>query len=259
MTRPGLRLVFAAVRTVAAYLLVSLYVLIVGPAGLALALLAGRPDVLYRLAVLGVRLGFWLTGIRFSVEGAEHVRPERPAIYAVNHTSNIEPPIVFLVLRSTFPRLQILYKAELRKLPILGRAFDVAGFVPIDRSNREQSDQAVARAVRQIEAGNSFVVFPEGTRSRTGELLPFKKGAFLIALRAQAPIVPMAILGARDAMRKGSPIIWPVTVDVKLGPAVETAGMSVDDRDRLIDTVRGAIAAMLDELAARRAAAQAGR
>lgn len=238
----------------AAYVLISLYVLLAGPAGLAIALASGRPDVLYRLAVAGVQLGFWLTGIRFIVEGAEHVRPGRPAIYAVNHTSNIEPPIVFLALRSTFPRLQVLYKAELRKLPILGRAFDVAGFVPIDRSNREQSDQAVARAVRQLQAGNSFVVFPEGTRSRTGELLPFKKGAFLIALRSQVPIVPVAILGARDAMRKGSPIIWPVTVHVKIGPAVETAGLSVDDRDVVIDTVRRAIAAMLDELAARRAA-----
>jgi len=243
----------------AAYVLVSLYVLLVGPVGLLVALAVGRPDVLYRLAVFGVRLGLRLTGIRFVVEGAEHVRPGRAAIYAVNHASNLEPPIVFLVLRPTFPRLQILYKAELRKLPILGRAFDVAGFVPIDRTNREQSDQAVARAVRQLQAGNSFVVFPEGTRSRTGELLPFKKGAFLIALRAQAPIVPVAILGARDAMRKGSPIIWPVTIHVKIGPAVETAGLSVDDRDRLIDTVRGAIAMMLEELAARRAASGAGR
>jgi 1-acyl-sn-glycerol-3-phosphate acyltransferase len=256
MMPSGLPLAAATVRTVAAYLLVSLYILIFGPLGLALALANGRPDVLYRLAVVGVRLGLWLTGIRFVVEGAEHVRPERPAIYAVNHASNIEPPIVFLVLRPTFPRLQILYKAELRKLPILGRAFDVAGFVPIDRANREQSDQAVARAVRQLQAGNSFVVFPEGTRSRTGELLPFKKGAFLIALRAQAPIVPVAILGARDAMRKGSPIIWPVTVHVKLGPAVETAGLTVDDRDAVVDTVRRAIATMLDELAARRAAAR---
>lgn len=256
MMPSSLRLAPAAVRTAAAYFLISLYILLFGPAGLALALASGRPDVLYRLAVAGVRLGLWLTGIRFVVEGAEHVRPERPAIYAVNHASNIEPPIVFLVLRPTFPRLQILYKAELRKLPILGRAFDVAGFVPIDRANREQSDQAVARAVRQLQAGNSFVVFPEGTRSRTGELLPFKKGAFLIALRAQAPIVPVAILGARDAMRKGSPIIWPVTVHVKLGPAVETAGLTVDDRDAVVDTVRRAIATMLDELAARRAAAR---
>lgn len=255
MTPASFRLATAAVRTVAAYVLVSLYVVLAGPPGLAMALLSGRPDVLYRLAVVGVRLGLWLTGIRFVVEGAEHVRPDRPAIYAVNHASNLEPPIVFLVLRPTFPRLQILYKAELRTLPILGRAFDVAGFVPIDRANREQSDQAIARAVRQLQAGNSFVVFPEGTRSRTGELLPFKKGAFLIALRAQAPIVPVAILGARDAMRKGSPIIRPVTVHVKLGPAVETAGLMVDDRDAVTDAVRRAIATMLDELAARRTAA----
>jgi 1-acyl-sn-glycerol-3-phosphate acyltransferase len=85
-------------------------------------------------------------------------------------------------------------------------------------------------------------VFPEGTRSRTGELLPFKKGGFVMAIKAQAPVVPVAVSGGRDAMRKGSRIIHPVTVTVEFCPRVDTSGMTFDDRDRLVAIVRDAIA-----------------
>ncbi len=90
-------------------------------------------------------------------------------------------------------------------------------------------------------------MFPEGTRSRTGELLPFKKGGFLMAINAQAPIVPVAISGARASMRKGSRIIRPVTVSIRVGQPVETTGLSSDDRDVAIDEVRARIQQMLDE------------
>ncbi len=86
-------------------------------------------------------------------------------------------------------------------------------------------------------------MFPEGTRSRTGDLLPFKKGAFIMAIQAQAPIVPVAIVGARRPCDSGSPFIWPTTIQVKLGAPVETAGMTLEDRDRVIDEVRAAMAA----------------
>jgi 1-acyl-sn-glycerol-3-phosphate acyltransferase len=104
---------------------------------------------------------------------------------------------------------------------------------------------AVDRAAEALRTGASFLIFPEGTRSRTGELLPFKKGGFIMAIKAQAPIVPVAILGARDAMRKGSPIIRPVTVSVRLGEPIETAGLSLVDRDRLVTVLRNRVAEML--------------
>ncbi len=236
----------AALRSFAAYLVVSAYTLAVGPPALALTALTGRLDRLYRLGLWGVRLGLWLAGIRYRVEGAEHIQRHRAAVYCVNHTSNLEPPILFVVLRELFPRLRILYKAELRKLPVLGRGFEMAGWVAVERGNPEQSLPAVDAAARALAAGASFLIFPEGTRSRGGELLPFKKGGFVMAIKAQAPVIPVGISGARAAMRKGSPIIRPVTVSVRIGEPIETRGLTLADREWLAATARARVAALLE-------------
>lgn len=238
----------AAVRSLAAYVTVSLYVVLVGTPFVLLAILIGRPTILYSVGLLGVNLGLWLSGIKMRVENGHYIQRNRAAVYAVNHASNVEPPILFRALRDLFPRLRILYKAELRKLPILTSAFDLAGFVPLERGNRDQSLPAIERAAQALREGNSFLIFPEGTRSRTGELLPFKKGGFIMAIQGQAPVVPVAISGARSAMRKGSPIIRPVTVTVRFGEPVETAGLTLDDRDQLVAAVRGRVEALLSSV-----------
>jgi 1-acyl-sn-glycerol-3-phosphate acyltransferase len=190
---------------------------------------------------LGIRLALTAVGVKIRVHGAEHIQTGRAAVYAFNHSSNLEPPIAFVALKQLFPKLHVLYKAELRKLPVLVWVFDAAGFVPVERQNREQSLPAVDRAVSALGRGGSFMIFPEGTRSRTGELLPFKKGGVIMARRAQAPVVPAAIQGARAAMHRGSPVIHPVTVDITFCPPIETAGRHFDDRDALVDEVRTAI------------------
>jgi 1-acyl-sn-glycerol-3-phosphate acyltransferase len=237
----------AAARSLAAYLFVSTYVLVVGPPVILAALLLRWPDPLFWAGLGGIRGGMLLSGIRYRLEGKEHIHPGRATVYAINHASNLEPPVAFSVLHALFPKLAILYKAELRKLPILVWGFDLAGFVPLERGNPEQSLPAIDRAAATMRArGLSFMIFPEGTRSRTGELLPFKKGGFILALKAQVPVVPMAIKGARDAMRKGSPLIWPVTVSVHIGNPIETAGMTIDDRDELVARARSEIQRMLN-------------
>jgi len=239
----------AAIRSLATYVAVSLYVLLMGPPLLLLALATGNALALYLVALRGVRLGLWLSGITVRVRNPGNIQRDRAVVYAVNHASNVEPPILYETLSDLFPRLRVLYKAELRKLPILVRAFDLAGFIPLERGNPEQSLPAIERAADALRAGNSFLIFPEGTRSRTGELLPFKKGGFIMAIKGQAPIVPVAIVGARDAMKKGSLIIRPVRVTVSFGAPIPTAGLTLDDRDVLIATARGAVAALLQESA----------
>jgi 1-acyl-sn-glycerol-3-phosphate acyltransferase len=233
-----------AVRSIATYVGVSLYVLIVAPPGMLLAILFGWKDVLYVLGHVGVRLGLALSGIRVRVAGAQNVPHNRAAVFCSNHQSNVDPPILFDALH---PRMHILYKAEIDAIPILARSFRLGGFIPIDRRNKEAALRAIEVGAASIRAGNSFLIFPEGTRSRSGELLPFKKGGFIMALQAQVPIVPVAVQGGRSAMRKGSAIVRPVHVSVRIGEPIPTAGLTLDDRDELIARVRDRIRMLLDE------------
>ena len=242
-----LETVLAGVRSLAAYVSVALYVLLLAPPGIVLAIVFDWPEVLYWLARGGVRLGFATVGITYRVTGLEHVQRHRAAVYCVNHASNIEPPLLFMVLQALHPRLVVLYKAELRKaLPVLKRAFDVVGFVPIERGSRERSMRAIEGAAAALRAGKSFLMFPEGTRSRTGKLLPFKKGGFIMAIKGGATIVPVAIQGTSAAMRKGSPVIRSVVVSVRLGPPVETEGVPIAERDTLISATRAAVQQLLE-------------
>jgi 1-acyl-sn-glycerol-3-phosphate acyltransferase len=220
---------------------VVLYVILAGPPALFWTAVARNPKLLYRVGTFGVWLGLTLAGIRVEVVGGEHIQVGRPAVYAANHSSNMEPPVVFFALRPLFPSLSVLYKAELRKLPILVWVFDAAGFVPLERANRGQSLPAVDAAAKALSAGQSFLIFPEGTRSRTGELLPFKKGGFIMALQAQVPVVPVTVSGASAALRRGSVLIYPVTVRVEFAPPIPTEGLGFADRAGLIARVRTAI------------------
>ena len=229
--------------------MVSIYVLIVAPPLLIFAALTDNPSPLYGAAYVIIRLAVAIVGIRLRIHGEEHVQRGRSAVYAFNHSSNVEPPLCYLALHALYPKLRIFYKAELRKLPVLvwaGAAL-LGCFVPVDRRNRDQSLPAVDRAVEGLKDGASFLIFPEGTRSRTGELLPFKKGGVVMAVKAQVPLVPCVITGTREAMHKGSITVHPVTVDVTFCPPIPTVGKAVDDRDELTDALRDAIAARLAE------------
>jgi 1-acyl-sn-glycerol-3-phosphate acyltransferase len=234
--------VLARLRTIVTYVLTSFYLLTVGTLGLLIAVPLRWKALLYELGHAGVALALGTAGIRYRVVGAKPIPPGRAVVFCANHQSNVDPPVLFQALHR---RLHILYKAGLRKIPVLGRAFEAGGFVAVHRDNREQAFASIEAAATSIRSGNSFLIFPEGTRSKTDDLLPFKKGGFVMAILAQAPIVPVAISGGRAAMQRGSWIVHPVRVTVRIGEPIETAGLAFTDRDRVIAEVRQRIEEML--------------
>lgn len=234
--------IIPALRSVTAYLVILLYISVAAPVALFIGVVFRWRRGMFALGHLGASMALGLAGIRFRVTGREHVPSDTAVVFCSNHESNIDPPVLFEALH---PRLHILYKAELRRFPIMGTVFDVGGFVAVDRSDRERAMASISKGAESLRAGNSFLIFPEGTRSRSGHLLPFKKGGFIMAIEAQVPIVPVAISGGRAAMRKGSPIVRPVNVSVRIGQPIPTHGLTLEHRDALIHRVRHEVQKLL--------------
>ena len=202
--------------------------------------ITGNVDFLYRIAIWGARTGVRIAGVRTQVAGLERLDRGRAYIYMSNHVSNLDPPVLIPAIPQ---RTSVMAKRELFRIPVLGRAMRMASLVPIDRSNKETAIASVRAAGEVLRSGISMVVFPEGTRSADGRLLPFKKGPFYMALESGVAIVPITILGTEQMLPKGKSAARPGAATVIFHPPIETALFS--DRDMLMNAVRDAIASAL--------------
>ena len=208
---------------------------------------SGRHRLGYEIGRQIVAVLWFIGGIRMREVDRHRIQPFRPRVYMPNHQSLADMPQVLYLL----PKANgTLIKKEAFRVPLVGWAFRAAGFTPVDRSSPMAARQSLETAVTALRGGQSFVIAPEGTRSRTGRLGPFKSGGFRLAVRAQVPVVPITVTGARDILPKGGKLIYPGTIQVQYHDPVETKGIDVRDRARigvLMERVREAIQSGLDE------------
>jgi len=224
-------------------LAVIAYVLILGPPLLIYGALSGNTDPIYKAGMLGARMALWLAGVRLDIHGLERIPRDEPVVFMANHQSNCDPPALLPVL----PTVVVMVKKEFFRVPIIGGGMVARGFIPVDRRNREQALGAVEKGVQVLKAGKSFLVYPEGTRSPDGRLQRFKKGVFVMALKAGAPIVPISVSGSNKIMPKGKFVMRPGVVRITIHEAVPTEGFTVEDRETIIDLVRHAILVGLEK------------
>lgn len=219
------------------------YVLLVGPPVLLYALLSGETDPIYRVGVWGCKMALWLGGVRLDVHGREKIPTGRAVVFVANHQSNADPPALISIL----PPVLVLVRKEIFRLPVLGRAMRLRGFVSVGRQNRERAIRAIEEAIESLRNGHSFLAYPEGTRSRDGRLLPFKRGVFMMAIKAQVPIVPVTVSGFTKIMHKGERAVHPGVARITIHEPVPTGGYSADDREVIIEQVRRAVFSGLAE------------
>jgi len=188
------------------------------------------------------------TGVRWTAAGADSLEPGRSYVFFANHESFYD----ILVLLACLPgRIRFLAKRGLFSIPILGWSMAAAGFVPIDRDDRRKAAASLDRAAEKIRDGKSVVIFPEQTRTLTGELLPFKKGGVLLALKTRHPIVPVGIAGTFPILKKGSFLLNPGAAAVEIGAPIPTEDRSIADRHALVAESREAILLLRERARAR--------
>lgn len=187
------------------------------------------------------RSNLWVAGVSV----VEH-NPERKHgaqhVFVSNHLGNFD----VLALASKLRWIKFVAKAELFRIPLFGKAMLSAGMVPIERANRKAAFSSYSLATVRIQAGASVAVYPEGTRGYAYPLRPFKKGPFVLAIQAQAPIVPIVVYGQLEIQPQGKFSVRPRTIHMHYLPAIPTAGMTYDDRDRVARMTYEAMAACLE-------------
>lgn len=214
-----------------------------GSAALALSLIDKSGRAQHWVARLWARACVAASWSRLKVRGAENFRKHRVAVYAANHTSYIDTPVIFAALPFQF---RILAKKELWKWPFIGWFLRRSGQIPVDTADPHAALSSLGAGVRALRAGMPLFVFPEGGRTPEGELQTFLPGAAYLAIRAQVPLVPVALSGVYDLLPIHARHFYPSALTLEVGAPLETKGMTVRQIDALTERLRAAIGAMLE-------------
>jgi 1-acyl-sn-glycerol-3-phosphate acyltransferase len=204
--------------------------------------LTGSIDLLWKLSLWAGVTGYRLCGIRVRAVGRENLEDGRAYLFMSNHASNLDPPVITPLLGR---RISIIAKQELFKIPFFGRAMRAAGFVAVNRSASRAAVQSIHDAIGVLQSGQAMLVFPEGTRSPDGKLLPFKKGPFLLAMEAGVPVVPITVVGSHEAWPKGKMSLHPGEVVVHFHPPIDPRRFA--RKEELLVAVRATIQSALPE------------
>ena len=225
-------------RTFSAIFVVLLFGCIVGPLCLLLSLFRKNQNILYWIGRTGCQLGLTVAGIKVEVQGLEFLNPSQNYLFLANHQSYCDPPAII----TTIPlNIRLILKKELQRIPLLGIIMNKGGFIFINRCKQIESFKKMVNIVDQLQQGYSFLIYPEGTRTRTGHLGSFKKGVFALAINSKVPIIPITVSGSYALMPPSSFLIKSGTIKLTLNQPILTTKFHLRDRHLLMRQVRETI------------------
>lgn len=199
----------------------------------------GIRDPLLGVAKWAMGVSRRIIGLKVEVEGLEKIDPARNYVYMANHLSFLDGPLLFYVIPG---KVRVILKKSVFRIPVVGPGMRFVGFIPVDRRRASGGRRSIDEAARLMkERGYSFLIFPEGTRSRSGELQPFKRGGFFLALAAGAPILPVTISGTFELMPRGQ--LFPASGKIKVifHDPIDTSGRTAEDIPSLVEKVQSVI------------------
>lgn len=214
--------------------------------GLAISWIPGCQRLVHRMAKLWGELCVWGTGCRLEIEGSGRFDPDARYAVMTNHQSALDIPVLMGVLPAHW-RTVFWAKRSLFLIPVLGWAMRMLGHMPIDRVNRLSAGGMLKNTVDQVRDGRSLLVFPEETYGPGDGMLPFQRGGFVAAIKSGLPVLPVAVLGTRDALPPRTRLIHPTTLTVRFGDPIPTRNLSISERASLTAETRAAIERLLRE------------
>jgi 1-acyl-sn-glycerol-3-phosphate acyltransferase len=208
------------------------------------SILPNSENRIHKIANLWAKILLIISNTKVEIIGTENILRDKPQIFMANHQSDFD---ILIVLAHIPGQFRWIAKKELFNIPIFGAAMKTAGYIEIDRNNHERAMQSMDEAALRIREGKSVMTFPEGTRSRDGEIKPFKQGAFHLAVKSGVPIIPVSIIGSGRIMPKRSLKITPGKVKLVIGKPIEVKNYSIENRLELINSVRAVIIKNYDD------------